>query len=70
MLESLTIIDRSECATSFFFLSLNSTGQQVYPTTISTDSNSVERLKERLLHTQSELAGSKQEYEEFKELTK
>uniref|UniRef100_A0A8B9SB81 Hyaluronan-mediated motility receptor C-terminal domain-containing protein n=1 Tax=Apteryx owenii TaxID=8824 RepID=A0A8B9SB81_APTOW len=31
---------------------------------------SVERLKARLLHTQSELASSKQEYEEFKELTK
>uniref|UniRef100_A0A8C0J364 Kinesin family member 15 n=1 Tax=Chelonoidis abingdonii TaxID=106734 RepID=A0A8C0J364_CHEAB len=28
------------------------------------------RLKARLLHTQSELASSKQEYEEFKELTK
>uniref|UniRef100_A0A663DW72 Kinesin family member 15 n=1 Tax=Aquila chrysaetos chrysaetos TaxID=223781 RepID=A0A663DW72_AQUCH len=31
---------------------------------------SVERLKARLLQTQSELASSKQEYEEFKELTK
>uniref|UniRef100_A0A8D0H0F5 Kinesin family member 15 n=1 Tax=Sphenodon punctatus TaxID=8508 RepID=A0A8D0H0F5_SPHPU len=31
---------------------------------------SVERLKARLLHTQSELTSSKQEYEEFKELTK
>uniref|UniRef100_A0A8C0J358 Kinesin family member 15 n=1 Tax=Chelonoidis abingdonii TaxID=106734 RepID=A0A8C0J358_CHEAB len=31
---------------------------------------SFERLKARLLHTQSELASSKQEYEEFKELTK
>uniref|UniRef100_A0A8C3LY38 Kinesin family member 15 n=1 Tax=Chrysolophus pictus TaxID=9089 RepID=A0A8C3LY38_CHRPC len=31
---------------------------------------SVEKLKARLLQTQSELASSKQEYEEFKELTK
>uniref|UniRef100_A0A8B9J2X8 Kinesin family member 15 n=1 Tax=Amazona collaria TaxID=241587 RepID=A0A8B9J2X8_9PSIT len=31
---------------------------------------SVERLKARLLQTQSELASSKQEYEEFKDLTK
>uniref|UniRef100_A0A8D0EGC6 Hyaluronan-mediated motility receptor C-terminal domain-containing protein n=1 Tax=Strix occidentalis caurina TaxID=311401 RepID=A0A8D0EGC6_STROC len=31
---------------------------------------SVERLKARLLQTQSELASSKQEYEEFEELTK
>jgi len=31
---------------------------------------SVEKLKARLLQTQSELATSKQEYEEFKELTK
>uniref|UniRef100_A0A8C3IFX3 Kinesin family member 15 n=1 Tax=Chrysemys picta bellii TaxID=8478 RepID=A0A8C3IFX3_CHRPI len=31
---------------------------------------SFERLKARLLHTQSELESSKQEYEEFKELTK
>uniref|UniRef100_A0A8C4UCR5 Kinesin family member 15 n=1 Tax=Falco tinnunculus TaxID=100819 RepID=A0A8C4UCR5_FALTI len=41
--------------------------------TISVEGNSlasVERLKARLLQTQSELASSKQEYEEFKELTK
>uniref|UniRef100_A0A8D0GWD7 Kinesin family member 15 n=1 Tax=Sphenodon punctatus TaxID=8508 RepID=A0A8D0GWD7_SPHPU len=41
--------------------------------TILTENNSlasVERLKARLLHTQSELTSSKQEYEEFKELTK
>uniref|UniRef100_A0A674K5P6 Kinesin motor domain-containing protein n=1 Tax=Terrapene triunguis TaxID=2587831 RepID=A0A674K5P6_9SAUR len=39
----------------------------------ATESNSLvsfERLKARLLHTQSELESSKQEYEEFKELTK
>uniref|UniRef100_A0A8C3SRN6 Kinesin family member 15 n=1 Tax=Chelydra serpentina TaxID=8475 RepID=A0A8C3SRN6_CHESE len=36
----------------------------------SNSSVSFERLKARLLHTQSELASSKQEYEEFKELTK
>ncbi|XP_061442512.1 kinesin-like protein KIF15 isoform X2 [Rhineura floridana] len=48
----------------------NNRGQQVCSTTLSADSNSIERLKERLLHTQSELASSKQEHEEFKELTK
>ncbi|NXE45523.1 KIF15 protein, partial [Casuarius casuarius] len=45
----------------------------LHSTTISVEGNSVasvERLKARLLHTQSELASSKQEYEEFKELTK
>ncbi|XP_054847362.1 kinesin-like protein KIF15 [Eublepharis macularius] len=44
-------------------------GQQMCPTIMSSD-NSVEKLKERLLHTQSELASSQQEYEEFKALTK
>uniref|UniRef100_A0A8C3SUK7 Kinesin family member 15 n=1 Tax=Chelydra serpentina TaxID=8475 RepID=A0A8C3SUK7_CHESE len=51
----------------------NNGGHQLYSTTTSTESNSsvsFERLKARLLHTQSELASSKQEYEEFKELTK
>ncbi|NXD76985.1 KIF15 protein, partial [Halcyon senegalensis] len=51
----------------------NTGGHHLYPTTISVESNSlasVERLKARLLQTQSELASSKQEYEEFKELTK
>lgn len=40
---------------------------------MSADCNSAasaEKLKERLVYTQSELANSKQEYEEFKELTK
>ncbi|KAL8165523.1 UNVERIFIED_CONTAM: Kinesin-like protein KIF15-A, partial [Gekko kuhli] len=47
-------------------------GQQLCPTTVSTDNSaaSVEKLKERVLHTQSELASSQQEYEEFKALTK
>ncbi|XP_060103469.1 kinesin-like protein KIF15 [Heteronotia binoei] len=47
-------------------------GQQLCPTTMSTDNSaaSAEKLKERLLHTQSELASSQQEYEEFKALTK
>ncbi|NXD08742.1 KIF15 protein, partial [Nothocercus nigrocapillus] len=51
----------------------NSGGHQLHSTSISVEGNSVasvERLKARLLHTQSELASSKQEYEEFKELTK
>ncbi|KAM4705724.1 kinesin-like protein KIF15 [Rhinophrynus dorsalis] len=45
----------------------------MHSTPISSDNNtlmSVERMKERLLQLQSELATSKQEYEEFKELTK
>ncbi|NXC42341.1 KIF15 protein, partial [Penelope pileata] len=48
-------------------------GQHLYSTTIPVEGNSlasVEKLKARLLQTQSELASSKQEYEEFKELTK
>ncbi|XP_062839882.1 kinesin-like protein KIF15 isoform X2 [Anolis carolinensis] len=51
----------------------NKAGQQACSITVSVDSNtavSIERLKERLLHTQSELASCKQEHEEFKELTK
>ncbi|XP_029864797.1 kinesin-like protein KIF15 isoform X2 [Aquila chrysaetos chrysaetos] len=51
----------------------NTGGHHLYSTTISVEGNSlasVERLKARLLQTQSELASSKQEYEEFKELTK
>ncbi|KAM8810752.1 kinesin-like protein KIF15 [Eudromia elegans] len=51
----------------------NSGGHQLHSTGMSVEGNSVasvERLKARLLHTQSELASSKQEYEEFKELTK
>ncbi|KAM9200201.1 kinesin-like protein KIF15 [Mergus octosetaceus] len=48
-------------------------GQHLHSTTISVEGNSLasaEKLKARLLQTQSELASSKQEYEEFKELTK
>nr|XP_033786331.1 kinesin-like protein KIF15 isoform X2 [Geotrypetes seraphini] len=47
-------------------------GQPVHSTPISeiTSLASVERLNARLLQTQSELVTSKQEYEEFKELTK
>ncbi|XP_044312262.1 kinesin-like protein KIF15 isoform X1 [Varanus komodoensis] len=51
----------------------NDRGQQLGSMALSTDSNtaaSMEKLKERLLHTQSELASAKQEHEEFKELTK
>ncbi|XP_034986014.2 kinesin-like protein KIF15 [Zootoca vivipara] len=48
----------------------NNRGQQMCSTTSSTDSSSSEKLKERLLTTQRELASSKQEHEEFKELTK
>ncbi|XP_030301240.1 kinesin-like protein KIF15 [Calypte anna] len=51
----------------------NSGGHHLNSTTLSVEGNSlasVERLKSRLLQTQSELASSKQEYEEFKELTK
>ncbi|NXG32935.1 KIF15 protein, partial [Dromaius novaehollandiae] len=51
----------------------NTGAHHLHSTTISVEGNSVasvERLKARLLHTQSELASSKQEYEEFKELTK
>ncbi|KFO71800.1 Kinesin-like KIF15, partial [Cuculus canorus] len=51
----------------------NTGGHHLYSTTVSVEGNSlasVERLKARLLQTQSELASSKQEYEEFKELTK
>ncbi|NXF81429.1 KIF15 protein, partial [Sclerurus mexicanus] len=48
-------------------------GHRLYSSTITAEGNSlasVERLKARLLQTQTELASSKQEYEEFKELTK
>uniref|UniRef100_A0A8V0Z5V9 Kinesin family member 15 n=1 Tax=Gallus gallus TaxID=9031 RepID=A0A8V0Z5V9_CHICK len=51
----------------------NTGGQHVYSSTMLAEGNSlasVEKLKARLLQTQSELATSKQEYEEFKELTK
>ncbi|XP_074939562.1 kinesin-like protein KIF15 isoform X3 [Phalacrocorax aristotelis] len=50
----------------------NTGGHHLYSTTVSVEGSlaSVERLKARLLQTQSELASSKQEYEEFKELTK
>uniref|UniRef100_A0A8C8AWX4 Kinesin family member 15 n=1 Tax=Otus sunia TaxID=257818 RepID=A0A8C8AWX4_9STRI len=51
----------------------NTGGHHLYSTTISVEGNSlasVERLKARLLQTQSELASSKQAYEEFEELTK
>ncbi|OXB65963.1 hypothetical protein ASZ78_002711 [Callipepla squamata] len=47
--------------------------QHVYSSTVLAEGNSlasVEKLKARLLQTQSELASSNQEYEEFKELTK
>ncbi|XP_053813831.1 kinesin-like protein KIF15 isoform X2 [Vidua chalybeata] len=51
-----------------------STGaQRLHSTTVSVEGNSltsVERLEAHLLQTQAELATSKQEYEEFKELTK
>lgn len=48
-------------------------GMPMHSTPIPTESNSlisVERLKARLSQMQSELATSKQEYEEFKEVTK
>ncbi|XP_063181438.1 kinesin-like protein KIF15 [Chroicocephalus ridibundus] len=50
----------------------NTGGHHLYSATISVEGNSLasEKLKARLLQTQSELASSKQEYEEFKELTK
>ncbi|NWI91789.1 KIF15 protein, partial [Pitta sordida] len=51
----------------------NTGGHRLYSTTLSVEGNSlasVERLKARLLQTQTDLASSKQEYEEFKELTK
>ncbi|NWY55811.1 KIF15 protein, partial [Chionis minor] len=50
----------------------NNGGHHLYSATISVEGNSLasEKLKARLLQTQSELASSKQEYEEFKELTK
>ncbi|PKU38092.1 kinesin-like protein kif15 [Limosa lapponica baueri] len=50
----------------------NTGGHHLYSTTLSVEGNSLasEKLKARLLQTQSELASSKQEYEEFKELTK
>ncbi|XP_014813519.1 PREDICTED: kinesin-like protein KIF15 [Calidris pugnax] len=50
----------------------NTGGHHLYSTTLSVEGNSLasEKLKARLLETQSELASSKQEYEEFKELTK
>ncbi|KAJ6661982.1 hypothetical protein lerEdw1_012829 [Lerista edwardsae] len=52
---------------------LEASDQHACLATMSTDCNSAasaEKLKERLVYTQSELANSKQEYEEFKELTK
>ncbi|XP_077034189.1 kinesin-like protein KIF15 [Agelaius phoeniceus] len=48
-------------------------GHRLHSSTMSVEGNSlasVERLKAHLLQTQAELASSKQEYEEFKELTK
>ncbi|XP_038617426.1 kinesin-like protein KIF15 [Tachyglossus aculeatus] len=51
----------------------NREDQQVYPITGTVDTSSLasaEKLKVQLLQTQSELSSSKQEYEEFKELTK
>ncbi|NXU47872.1 KIF15 protein, partial [Turnix velox] len=50
----------------------NTGGHHLYSATISVEGNALtsEKLKARLLQTQSELASSKQEYEEFKELTK
>ncbi|NWH64941.1 KIF15 protein, partial [Geococcyx californianus] len=49
----------------------NTGGHHLYSATISVEGNSlasVEKLKARLLQTQSELASCKQEHEEFKEL--
>ncbi|NXS57866.1 KIF15 protein, partial [Brachypteracias leptosomus] len=51
----------------------NTGGHHLHPPSTAGEGSSlatVERLKARLLQTQSELASSKQEYEEFKELTK
>ncbi|XP_074051979.1 kinesin-like protein KIF15 isoform X2 [Macrotis lagotis] len=51
----------------------NDKGQQGHPLMTSSESSSlasVEKLRTQLLHTQGELSNSKQEYEEFKELTK
>ncbi|XP_009081245.1 PREDICTED: LOW QUALITY PROTEIN: kinesin-like protein KIF15, partial [Acanthisitta chloris] len=51
----------------------NTGGHRLYSTAMSVEGNSLaslERLKAHLLQAQSELASSKQEYEEFKELTK
>ncbi|XP_060637755.2 kinesin-like protein KIF15 [Anolis sagrei] len=72
--QEMDIQTRAELEKMFFDVSGregNNKGQQAC--SVSTDSNtavSVERLKERLLHAQSELASCKQEHEEFKELTK
>ncbi|XP_044534229.1 kinesin-like protein KIF15 [Gracilinanus agilis] len=51
----------------------NDKGQQGHPLMTSSESSlsaSVEKLRAQLLQSQSELSNSKQEYEEFKELTK
>ncbi|XP_068944432.1 kinesin-like protein KIF15 [Petaurus breviceps papuanus] len=61
---------------AFFEISVtekNDKGQQGHPLVPSSESNSsasVEKLRAQLLQTQGELSTSKQEYEEFKELTK
>uniref|UniRef100_A0A452HVZ3 Kinesin motor domain-containing protein n=1 Tax=Gopherus agassizii TaxID=38772 RepID=A0A452HVZ3_9SAUR len=72
-LDAQTIAELEKAFLEASAIEKNNGGHQLYSSTTSTESHSLvsfERLKARLLHTQSELASSKQEYEEFKELTK
>ncbi|XP_050793838.1 kinesin-like protein KIF15 [Gopherus flavomarginatus] len=72
-LDAQTIAELEKAFLEASAIEKNNGGHQLYSSTTSTESHSLVsfgRLKARLLHTQSELASSKQEYEEFKELTK
>ncbi|NXX74475.1 KIF15 protein, partial [Urocolius indicus] len=72
-IDALTIAELERAFLEASATERNSGGHHLYSTTLSAEGNSlasIERLKTRLLQTQSELASSKQEYEEFKELTK
>ncbi|NXV78902.1 KIF15 protein, partial [Atlantisia rogersi] len=72
-IDAQTIADLEKAFLEASATEKNTGGHHLYSTTVSVEGNSlasVERLKARLLQTQSDLASSKQEYEEFKELTK
>ncbi|XP_030335138.1 kinesin-like protein KIF15 isoform X2 [Strigops habroptila] len=72
-IDANTIVELEKAFSEASATEKNTGGHHLYSTTISVEGNSlasVERLKARLLQTQSELATSKQEYEEFKDLTK
>ncbi|NWW43124.1 KIF15 protein, partial [Pedionomus torquatus] len=71
-IDAQTIVELEKAFLEASATEKNTGGHHLYSTTLSVEGNSLtsEKLKARLLQTQSELASSKQEYEEFKELTK